>query len=179
MLKRVSAAVRDRDPDTVTASLREILCDLIGKRQLSLPPELLQPGEDHYGRHELHHDDELGYCVMAMSWGPGQGTPVHDHCGMWCVEGVWQGQIEVTQYELHEREDSHHRFERGSTILAGPGSAGSLIPPHEYHVIRNPSNEQTAISIHIYRGELSQCNVYIPENEDGWYRRESRALGCD
>ena len=179
MLQRVSAAVREGQPDSVTASLREILCDLISNRKLDMPSGLIQPEADHYARRELHHDPELGYCVMAMCWGPGQATPVHDHCGMWCVEGVWQGQIEVTQYELHQRDDPHYRFERGSTVLAGPGSAGSLIPPHEYHVIRNPSDEHTAVSIHIYRGELSECNVYVPEDNDGWYRRESRTLGCD
>ncbi len=26
-----------------------------------------------------------------MTWGPGQGTPLHDHAGIWCVEGVVEG----------------------------------------------------------------------------------------
>jgi predicted metal-dependent enzyme (double-stranded beta helix superfamily) len=38
--------------------------------------------------------------VIAMSWGPGQGTPLHDHDAMWCVEGVWLGELEITRYEL-------------------------------------------------------------------------------
>ena len=79
----------------------------------------------------------LGYSVVAMTWGPGQGTPIHDHCGLWCVEGVWDGQLEITQYELLERDGERFRFRAAGGMQAGPGSAGSLIPPHEYHTIRN------------------------------------------
>ena len=74
-----------------------------------------------------------------MTWGPGQGTPVHDHSGLWCVEGVWDGQLEITQYELLERDGERFRFRAAGGMHAGPGSAGSLIPPHEYHTIRNAS----------------------------------------
>ncbi len=37
---------------------------------------------------------------------------------------------------------SRYRFEPRGTMNAGPGSAGSLIPPHEYHTIRNPSERR-------------------------------------
>ena len=40
-----------------------------------------------------------------MTWGPGQGTPLHDHAGMWCVEGVLEGRIEVARYDLLDERD--------------------------------------------------------------------------
>ena len=37
-----------------------------------------------------------------MTWGPGQRTALHDHAGIWCVEGVMEGEMEVIRYELLE-----------------------------------------------------------------------------
>src|SRR3546814_12513459 len=81
-----------------------------------------------------------------MTWAPGQGTPIHDHCGLWCVEGFWDGELEITQYELLERDGERFRFRAAGGMHAGPGSAGSLIPPHEYHTITNASGDKIAIS---------------------------------
>ena len=35
-----------------------------------------------------------------MVWQPGQQTPIHDHGGVWCVEGVYQGHMHITQYDV-------------------------------------------------------------------------------
>ena len=96
---------------------------------------------------------------------------------MWCVEGVWSGTIEVVQYELREHEGQDFRFEEVATMRTGRGSAGSLIPPHEYHTIRNP-NDEVAVSVHIYRGEMNRCSVFLPKSE-GWYQQQERELCCD
>ena len=113
-----------------------------------------------------------------MTWGPHQGTPIHDHCGMWCVEGVWQGELEITQYDLLESSDGRFKFSPVGSIQAGPGSAGSLIPPHEYHTIRNPSDAGIAVSLHIYKGCMTQCAVFSPVGDD-WYERGTRKLDLD
>ena len=45
-----------------------------------------------------------------MTWGPGQGTPLHDHAGIWCVECVVEGEMEVRQYDLVEENAGSFRF---------------------------------------------------------------------
>ena len=62
-------------------------------------------------------------------------------------------------------------------IRAARGSAGSLIPPVEYHVLSNPT-DRVAITLHIYGGEIDRCNVFVPR-EDGWRERQIRVLGYD
>ena len=119
-----------------------------------------------------------GFSVIAMTWGPGQGTPIHDHCGMWCVEGVWHGSLEITPYELTAQEDGRYHFEPRGTMYVGPGSAGSLIPPHEYHTIRNPSKDEIAVTLHVYRGAMTECSVFRPVDER-WYSRDQRQLSLD
>ena len=68
------------------------------------------------------------------------------------------------------------RKQRASTT--GRGSAGSLIPPHEYHSIRNPDQDKPAVSVHIYRNEMNRCQIFLPQSE-GWYTRQERHLSCD
>ena len=79
----VDAALAAGDQHAVTASLRTALCQLIRDADVRLPDCVYAPLEDHYARREIYRSPEHGYSVVAMTWGPGQGTPVHDHSGLW------------------------------------------------------------------------------------------------
>ncbi|GAB3040578.1 MULTISPECIES: cysteine dioxygenase family protein [Oleiagrimonas] len=171
-------AVSHASTTEITDALRNTLCRLIREQEVELPACVFEAHPEHYARRELYRSEQHGYCVTAMTWGPGQGTPIHDHSGMWCVEGVWRGALEITQYELLEHEERRYRFNSVGAIQAGPGSAGSLIPPHEYHTIRNPSADDVAVSLHIYSGPMTQCAVFAPL-EGQWYERGDRALSLD
>lgn len=178
LIDAIDAAVVLPDETAVTDSLRHQLCRLIRDPEVHLPACVFEPVDGHYARRELYRSEQHGYSVVAMTWGPHQGTPIHDHSGMWCVEGVWQGFLEVTPYELLETTDGRYRFEPRGTMNAGAGSAGSLIPPHEYHTILNPSEDAVAVSLHIYRGPLDACAKFYPRS-DGWFERSDCALSLD
>jgi predicted metal-dependent enzyme (double-stranded beta helix superfamily) len=178
LIDAIDAAVAEDSTRAVTDSLRNSLCKLIRGKEVKLPECVFETAEGRYARRELYRSEDHGYCVVAMTWGPGQGTPIHDHCGMWCVEGVWSGALEVVQYERLADEDGHYRFQPVGSIQAGPGSAGSLIPPHEYHTIRNPSDDAVAVSLHIYSVPMTHCAVFQPLGQDH-YQRSDRQLGLD
>jgi len=178
LVQALDAAVGSGDQHAITAALRNTLCAMIRDHDVKLPDCVHEPIVDHYARRELYRSARHGYSVVAMTWGPGQGTPVHDHSGLWCVEGVWDGQLEITQYELLERDGERFRFRAAGGMQAGPGSAGSLIPPHEYHSIRNNSPDAVAISLHIYKAPMECCSMFVPQ-EGEWYTRAPNALATD
>ena len=178
VVRAIDEAVASGDQHAITAALRGVLCGLIRDREVCLPDCVHEPVEGHYARRELYRSPEHGYSIVAMTWGPGQGTPIHDHCGLWCVEGVWDGELEITQYELLEQDGDRFRFRAAGGIHAGPGSAGSLIPPHEYHAIRNASAEHVAISLHIYKAPMEACSMFVPQQGE-WYVRASKVLPQD
>jgi hypothetical protein len=93
------------------------------------------------------------------------------------VEGVVEGEIEVTQYRLDRTPDGKLHFEIQPSVQAGIGSASALIPPHEHHRLANRS-DRTAITVHVYGGEILECHVYFPQL-DGSYRCELRTLSYD
>jgi predicted metal-dependent enzyme (double-stranded beta helix superfamily) len=178
-------AVTEPDCERLTRSVKETLERVITSGTLELPPAMVEPRPDRYARRLLHKSEAHGYSVLVMTWGPGQGTPLHDHAGMWCVEGVLWGHIDVTQYELLEQDGERYRFRRQGTVAAGVGNAGALIPPFEYHTIANASAIEKAVTVHVYAGEMTHCTIFVPASgssgmEGGWHERQERQLSyCD
>ena len=175
LIDRLDSAVALGTDAAVAERIKADLSGLILARSLGLPERLVRPRPDCYARRLLHHDPGQRYTVVVMTWGPGQGTPLHDHAGMWCVEAVAQGEMEVTQFDLVEQRGDACRFEEASKVSAGVGSSGCLIPPFEYHTLRNAVADRSSVTIHVYGGEMSRCSAFEPL-DDGWYRRLERVL---
>lgn len=173
-------AVALETPSAVVDRLKSELCRQIRANAFELPVAVMQPLPDRYARRLLHRDATRGYSIVAMTWGPCQSTPIHDHSGMWCVEGVCAGTIDVLQYELMETAaGDRYRFEPRNSYMAGIGSAGCLIPPYEYHMIANACDRSPAVSLHIYGGDMDHCNVFVREGESDWYHKVRKSLSFD
>jgi predicted metal-dependent enzyme (double-stranded beta helix superfamily) len=175
LIDGLNKAVKPDDVSRITCGVKEILTDLVGRKALRLPDDVAAPRPGTYARRLLHRDRERSYTVVAMIWGPGQHTELHDHAGMWCVECVVQGVLDITQYDMVERGDDRCRFAVQQTVRAGVGDAGCLIPPFEYHAISNPLPDRTSITLHVYGGEMERCTVYLPRAE-GWWEPAARQL---
>ena len=78
----IESACAHEDHHETTEILRHGLAKLIADKSVFLPECVFEPVEGHYARRELYKCPELGVTVVAMTWGPGQGTPIHDHCGL-------------------------------------------------------------------------------------------------
>lgn len=174
--ERLAAAVAAGEPEEAPNRVKEALEELCADGALELPEGFRRPLPDTYARRLLYRDPELAFTAVAMAWGPGQGTLLHDHAGIWCVECVIEREILVERYELLEEADGGLcRFVPRGSVRAAVGAAGALIPPLEYHVMRNPRAEGTCVTLHVYGGELDHCSVFVPDHDD-LYRREPRQL---
>lgn len=170
LIKKISAAVRSKDVKTTAQQIKKILEDFTLKGNIHLPADCQNSREECYARRLLHKDDKLGYVMVAMTWGPGQGTPLHDHSGIWCVECVIQGEMNVTHFELQETKGEMYRFLQKGSVKASVGGAGALIPPFEHHLLENALKNESSITLHVYGNDMSHCNAFTPE-KDGWYKR--------
>ena len=176
MVHRIDEAMAPCDDARRCRGVERVLADVVGRREAFLEEPLLRPAPAGYARRLLHRDEAGRYTVMAMVWDRGQGTPLHDHAGIWCVEGVYRGEIEVVSYALRggDPAEDRVRFERGPVLRAGVGETAHLLPPFEYHEIRN-SAEAPAVTIHVYGGDMTHCHVFEPLG-GGDYRRVWRDL---
>jgi len=177
LVDRLRAAVRLGEPRAITRRVQSHLTQVLSGGGLDLDRHFFEPLADTYARRLLHHDDAQGFCVVVMTWGPGQETPVHDHAGIWCVEGVVEGMMEVTQLDLvEETADGRCRFVEQAHSVSGVGSSGALIPPFEYHSLGNALDDKVSVTVHVYGGEMDHCSVFEPL-PDGRFQRRTERLG--
>jgi predicted metal-dependent enzyme (double-stranded beta helix superfamily) len=178
LIARLDSAVQAGEVHAITSRLKRELETLTREGRIQLPPRFHAVKPEGYARRLLHRDDRLGYTAVVMTWGPGQRTALHDHAGIWCVEGVVEGRMEVTRFELVDEADGTYAFDEKDRIVAAVGSAGSLIPPFEYHVLANAQSNQPSMTLHVYGGEMTSCHVF-ERRGDGRYERRTRTLGYD
>ncbi|UCE04027.1 MAG: cysteine dioxygenase family protein [Candidatus Latescibacterota bacterium] len=175
LMRRLDHAASVENAKTICRNIKDVLMEELGNRRVRIPEEYLAPVTTGYARRLLYKDHASRFSVVVMVWGPGQGTPLHDHAGHWCVECVYEGRIRVTSYDVDHERESGVLFKKADSVVSGVGAAGALIPPFEYHTIENPFDER-AVTIHVYKGELTWCHAFEPLDDKGWHRRTRRAL---
>jgi len=138
-----------------------------------LPQEFLQTNKETYARRPLHVDPAGRYSVLVMVWDKGQGTPLHDHGGLWVVECLYRGRMQVTNYDYLGEEDGVHRFNPTTLEQAVAGDTDYRIPPVEHHVVRNDL-DSPSVTIHVFGGILDKCDVFEPV--EGGYRKVAKTM---
>jgi 3-mercaptopropionate dioxygenase len=172
---QIDRAVESPDPGRITQEIKRALQDSLRCNGLNLPERFHAARADTYARRLLHRDPGGRYTAVVMTWGPGQGTALHDHAGIWCVECVVSGEMEVTQYDLVSDREGAYRFREENRVRASRGAAGCLIPPFEYHTLANARSDATSITLHVYGGEMDHCHIFESAG-DGAYRRVTKSL---
>lgn len=174
LIRTLDEACSDADGCSCCHGVKTVLEEVVRSGQEFIPENMMRPAPDRYARRLLHRDPKGRYTVLVMVWGPGQGTALHDHAGMWCVECVYRGKIQVDSYSLEGlEEDIPAKFTKELSVFAGVGEAGALIPPFDYHTIANALSEPS-VTLHVYGGEMTWCHAFVPI--EGGYRKERREL---
>lgn len=167
-------AMRLRQPQRIVRALTDGLRGAL-KTCGALPPLLLQTDSAGYVRRELYRSAEFGYQILALTWGPGQGSPVHDHADTWGVEAVLRGRLQVTDYRARHRNDALAQLRATDSHELVDGSVIGLLPPHDLHACSNPSADEVAVSLHIYGTTLEGAHRFVHVDGDT-YRPERVVL---
>ena len=100
--------------------------------------------------------------MVSFVWGPGQRTPIHDHC-TWGVIGMLRGEEVARPY----RVDGGRLVPDGPEERLLPGTTCRVSPAiGDIHVVRNAFDDRVSISIHVYGADIGkqQRHVYDPES---------------
>ncbi len=123
-----------------------------------LPPTHAKPRDDRYAQYALYVADDDSLSVVSFVWKPGQWTPVHDHT-VWGVIGIYTG---IERTEVYEERDG--AMIRTRTIDSKPGEVGAVSPSiGDVHRVGNVSDD-TAISIHVYGGNIGLIERHVFED---------------
>jgi predicted metal-dependent enzyme (double-stranded beta helix superfamily) len=108
-----------------------------------------------------------------MVWDKNQGTPLHDHGGLWVVECLYKGQMQVINFEYLGEKDGLHQFNPTTREQPVAGDTEFRIPPMEHHVVRN-GLDTPSVTIHVFGGILEHCNIFEPV--EGGYRKVAKTM---
>jgi predicted metal-dependent enzyme (double-stranded beta helix superfamily) len=106
-----------------------------------LRPEHRVGDPTHYMRHVLYVDPEDRFVVTAITWLPGQRSPLHGH-QVWCMFGVAEGEL------TEERFDPLGRPSGQASLAAGTLAAPDL-DQKAVHRVSN-QGDRTLVSLHLY-----------------------------
>ena len=139
------------DESAIFRDGRPLLAGLIAHDDW-LPAALAETDPDSYRIHLLHLDPARRFSVSAMVWGPGQGTPIHDHT-VWGMVGVLRGRERCEEFGLPSRP--------GGPLLPGPvhelapGDIDLVSPTiGDIHRVSNALPDGASVSIHVYGGDI-------------------------
>jgi predicted metal-dependent enzyme (double-stranded beta helix superfamily) len=112
--------------------------------------------------------------VVLIAWPANHVTPVHDHAGLWGLEMTLAGALEVQSYAKDSASDA---LRTGRREWLGPGDSTWFDGSNNHlHRCRNLSRHDTALTFHVYGGNLSQYFAYEQTGPDGlWVARPQRS----
>lgn len=105
-----------------------------------------------YRQYLLYADPLDRFSIVSFVWGPGQGTPIHDH-RVWGLVGVLRGEELSVSYTRQAdgclRPGISERLTRGTVAAVSP-QIGDI------HAISNGLSDRSSISIHTYGGNIGR-----------------------
>ena len=123
-----------------------------------LAPDASQPHPAHYQQYLLYADPEERFSVVSFVWGPGQGTPIHNHT-VWGLIGMLRGAEQAQSYAL----DAQGRWQpEGAPHLLQSGDVQAVSPTiGDVHRVRNAVDGQVSISIHVYGADIGKVQRQV------------------
>ncbi|XP_072379438.1 cysteine dioxygenase type 1 isoform X1 [Diabrotica undecimpunctata] len=122
--------------------LGDFSCDPLGKRYTR---NLVDAGNGKYN-------------LMAVCWGEGHGSAIHDHANSHCFMKMLQGSLEEIRFAWPKTQGEQLR-EIGRTRLE-VNDCAYINDSIGLHRVENVSSVDTAISLHLYCPPYSKCQVF-------------------
>jgi predicted metal-dependent enzyme (double-stranded beta helix superfamily) len=121
-----------------------------------LPEPYSRPDPLYYRQYLLHADPDDRFCVVSFVWGPGQRTPIHDHC-TWGVIGMLRGSEVTTSFS-----ESEAGMRAGAELTLHPGDVAVVSPTvGDIHRVRNAYDDRVSISIHAYGANIGKQRRHV------------------
>ena len=114
-----------------------------------------------YRRIALDDGTPRSYEALVIAWPPRHATPIHDHDGLWGLEFVLDGALQVDAF--HVSENPAVALESMDSTVVGIGDHVLFTQAGYAHQCRNLSRNSVALSLHVYGGELNSYRSFHRE----------------
>lgn len=117
--------------------------------------------------------------IVVVLWGPGSGSPIHDHHDTVGAVAALSGCTHETKYHLAPQAGEQVQLLPGETVALCERTVSPILPDeaHQLHAMTNPTDAWAA-TVHVYLTPVMDFHIYEPQ-VDGLYRRVGRQLWFD
>ncbi len=116
-----------------------------------LPLAYGRPAAQRYAQYLLYRAPAAEFSISSFVWGPGQGTPIHDHT-VWGLIGILRGGEVARRFRVAGEAPP---IPVGSEQRLGPGSVDAVSPSvGDVHQVANAYGDRVSISIHVYGADI-------------------------
>jgi len=173
----VRAKVARLPRDEVVGRLARALAAFAGSEENQrFAAELPRPGN--YTRLLLNSPGDPFQVVLVL-WGPGRGSPIHDHDGTIGAVSSLMGRTREIKYQVLHRHGAEVALAEESDLLIIPGQITTILPEddRQLHLMINETGEWTA-TVHVYLTAIHRYRVYELQS-DKLYRSTENELWFD
>ena len=96
---------------------------------------------------------------MAICWGMGHHTPIHDHNGQEGWIKVIDGQVEESLYRVQMIDEDTFSAELLKADQFSKDAVSHVNDEIAFHSIRN-LNRGRSVTLHLYSLPINQCHIY-------------------
>ena len=150
------------DEGRVLSEGRPLLSALI-RHDDWLPGAFAESDPAGYRQYLLYCDPRERFTVVSFVWGPGQGSPIHDHT-VWGMIGVLRGAETCEEYARGAeggplRPAGSHRLSPGEIDVVSPRLG-------DIHRVSNALVDRASVSIHVYGANIGNVrrSLYDPDS---------------
>jgi len=130
-------------------------------------------GDSGQGYRRLSLRDANDCSVLLIAWPPGHATPIHDHDGLWGIELVLDGVLQVESFTMTVTPTL--QLVPRDVMLLGVGDHTTFTEEDYAHRCRNLSAQRPALSLHVYGGVLERYRAYDKAAGGCWESTPQRA----
>lgn len=180
-IRRIAAALNESAaPDSPAAlqSLRDRLVPLAWAKGCPHADAFARDGDGgRFRRHPLEIPEVPGCSALVMYWPPGYSTLPHDHAGLWGIELVIDGVLQIDEF-IRVGDHSRPALTLARSLYLGIGDAAVFSGDAYVHRCRNLSTTRAALSLHVYGGSLDAFSAFVAD-ASGRYRVQSEVAQSD
>ena len=114
-----------------------------------------------YARQRVAQAADDSWSLYAITWNPGQYTPIHDH-GTWGVVTVLQGRLYEHQMQrTDDGDDENITMVRAGVCILKPGAVNTFTAyPDHIHYTGVPQHGLATASLHLYGKLMTRYYAY-------------------
>jgi len=100
------------------------------------------------------------YNLMALCWGEGHGSSIHDHANAHCFVKVLDGALTETRFSWPNEDNPDAPLQKTNCLTFGKDAATYMSDELGLHRMENKSHTNRTVTLHLYIPPFEACRTF-------------------